>query len=212
MLPVNALEQRVSIGRRLIYDVDDALWFDGSRSGGHQLAFLKRSAGKTRWLAERADHVVAGNEILGEWLSRYTSKVTVVPSLVDMRNAPTRRHDAKERIVVGWIGSPTTPSYLHGTVHAIEEAAKALVKVELSLLVVGGVCPPVRGVRCVQQPWSEATEQGALRTMDIGIMPLPNNRWTRGKCAYKAIQYMASRIPVVADDVGVTRWVVAGEA
>jgi glycosyltransferase involved in cell wall biosynthesis len=210
LLPSTALERRVAAGRRLVYDVDDAVWFDRRDAGGHPLAFLKRSARKAQWLAEHADHVVAGNEVLAEWLSKYTSEMTVVPSLIDPTDAPQHRHEASDRVVIGWIGSQTTSPYLGRAIGAIERAAKVLSGVELSVLVVGGISPPLRGVRCIQQPWSEARERDALRRMDIGIMPLPDNRWTRGKCAYKAIQYMASGIPVVADDVGITRHVVGG--
>ena len=207
VLPVLDMERRVIRGRRFVYDVDDAIWFDGSKAGGHPLAFMKGSRRKARWLAARADHVIAGNEILAEWLARYASEVSVVPSLVDTEAAPQRVHSDREELVVGWIGSRTTAPYLARLAHPLEVAAKATTT-PIRLVVIGGVAPPVRGVRSVQQPWTPVAEAAALREMDVGVMPLPDNRWTRGKCAYKAIQYMASGVPVLADDVGVTGRVV----
>jgi glycosyltransferase involved in cell wall biosynthesis len=208
MLPLTGLESRLVASRRFIYDVDDAIWFDGVGAGGHPLAFLKGSHRKAKWLAARADHVIAGNEILADWLSDHASTVSVIPSLVDPDAVPIRRHAPSDQIVIGWIGSATTAPYLMRTVSAIERAAKLLQDVRLIMHVVGGIAPPVRGVRSIQEPWNERTEQGALASIDIGVMPLPDNRWTRGKCAYKAVQYMASGIPVIADDVGVTADVV----
>lgn len=207
VLPVLDMEQRAMRGRRVIYDVDDAIWFDGPRAGGHPLAFLKGSRHKARWLAERADHVIAGNEVLAEWLGRYANRVSVVPSLVDTDAAPRHMPSDRKELVVGWIGSRTTAPYLARLQGPLELAAKT-VGVPIRLVVIGGVAPPVRGVRSVQHPWNPSNEAAALVDIDIGVMPLPNNSWTRGKCAYKAIQYMASGIPVLADDVGVTRQVV----
>ena len=207
VLPVLDLEKRGMRGRRVVYDVDDAIWFDGSTAGGHPLAFVKGSRRKARWLAERADHVIAGNEILAEWLGRYAREVSVVPSLVDTDMAPQRTTSTGDEVVIGWIGSRTTAPYLARLQRPLEIAAKAA-KTPIRLVTVGGLAPPAKGIRSVQQPWSPGTEAVALSTMDIGVMPLPDNRWTRGKCAYKAIQYMASGVPVLADDVGVTRNVV----
>jgi glycosyltransferase involved in cell wall biosynthesis len=82
---------------------------------------------------------------------------------------------------------------------------------EIELLVVGGRAPEVSGLRVTSEPWSEEVERNFLRQVDIGLMPLPNNAWTRGKCAYKALQYMAAGIPVVADDVGISARVIGHE-
>ena len=116
-----------------------------------------------------------------------------------------------------WIAAPSSSGgsdpllrrrYLRRAVPAIEAAARAMPGVRVTLLVVGGIAPATQGVRCIQRPWSERNEREALDVMDVGLMPLPENSWTRGKCAYKAIQYMASGVPVIAADVGVTRDVV----
>jgi glycosyltransferase involved in cell wall biosynthesis len=208
MLPSTGLEKHLARNRKLIYDIDDAIWFDKVDAGGHRLAFLKGSRRKAKWLAAHADHVIAGNEILASWLSRYGAQLTVIPSLVDTESVPVRRHLAGSTLVLGWIGSATTAPYLVRVAAALERAARELRDIRLVLHVVGGKAPRLRGVRCIEEPWNEGTEREALRSIDIGLMPLPDNRWTRGKCAYKAVQYMASGIPVIADDVGVTRSVV----
>ena len=125
LLPSLGLERRVADGRRLVLDVDDAIWLDSSReAGGHRLARLKGTGRKLRWLAERADAVVAGNELLADWLGRYSSSVVVVPSLVEHREIPVRDHEARERVTIGWIGSPSTAPALERLVEPLRRLAR----------------------------------------------------------------------------------------
>ena len=212
MLPGRRLERLAIGGRRLVLDVDDAVWLDAAaQAGGHRLAFLKDTARKIRWLAEQADHVVAGNEYLAEWLSGANDRVTVVPSLVAAELVAPRRHAASRRVMLGWIGSGSTARYLDGLRPVLEHVAAAAPDVDWELCAAGGPVPEVRGMRCRSLRWSEDTERHLLGRMDIGLMPLPDDAWTRGKCAYKALVYMSAGIPVVADDVGVTATVVGDE-
>jgi len=208
--PFLAAERALSEGRRVVYDVDDAIWFSGHRAaGGHRLAGLKRSATKARWLAERADTVLAGNEILAEWLGAHSAHVQVVPSVVTPMPEPRSHHNGAEA-VVGWIGSHSTAQYLATLVEPLVVVARALAPRGVRLLIVGGNAFAVPGVVVEALPWSVANERAALARMDVGLMPLPDNEWTRGKCAYKAVQYMGAGIPVAADPVGVARSVVEG--
>jgi glycosyltransferase involved in cell wall biosynthesis len=209
LAPSLALERAAAENRRLVYDVDDAVWLSGGQTGGHRLAALKGAARKVRWLAERADHTIAGNEILAEHLSAYSGAVTIVPSLVDPDAHALRVHEQGEALTLGWIGSPTTAPYLRGVAPVLERLAKGSAR-PVRLLVVGGSAPPVAGVEVEERAWSLGAERAALAEMDIGLMPLDDTPWSRGKCAYKALQYMASGIPAVADDVGIVADTVGG--
>jgi Glycosyl transferases group 1 len=207
--PALTLERAALRRRALVYDLDDPIWLSWTRSAqGHPLAALKGSGRKARWLAERATHVIAGNEILAEWLGRHSDHVTVVPSTVETRAAAIRRHEDRDTLVIGWIGSQTTAGYLGPLLARLGGISAMLKGRRLKLLMVGGTAVAPDGVELESLPWSVESERRALAEMDIGVMPLPDNPWTRGKCAYKAIQYMAAGIPVVADDVGITRSVV----
>jgi hypothetical protein len=209
LTPSLQLEREVAAGRRLVYDVDDPIWLSGTRAaGGHRLAGFKAGRRKARWLASKAAHVIAGNEILAEWLGRYSDQVTVVPSVVETREADLRLHDDRETVVLGWIGSHTTAPYLAPVIECAGRIADVLHGRRLKLLLVGVRSVPSAKVEYESLPWSVEAERRALAEMDIGVMPLPNNPWTRAKCAYKAIQYMAAGVPVIADDVGITRRVV----
>jgi glycosyltransferase involved in cell wall biosynthesis len=201
-LPGRLLERAVMRDRAVVLDVDDAVWLP--EPGGHPLARLRRNAEKLRWLAGRADRVIAGNEYLADWLAPYARSVSVVPSLVDTDHVPIRAHRDSGTVVLGWIGSPSTARYLRGVAAPLAAFAAARPELSVVLVVVGGRAPAVPGVRVEQRSWSEEEEARALAAMDIGLMPLPDNTWTRGKCAYKALQYMSAGVPVVADDVGLT--------
>ncbi len=209
LAPPLALERAAASERRLVYDVDDAIWLSGRQTGGHPLGALKGSARKVRWLAERAEHVIAGNEILAEHLARYNERVTIVPSLVDPSSYAVRRHEQGEAVTLGWIGSPTTAPYIRSIVPALERFARESRR-PVRLLVVGGAAPPVAGVEVEERAWSPTAERDALAEIDVGLMPLDDTPWSRGKCAYKALQYMASGIPPVVDDVGISAVTVSG--
>jgi glycosyltransferase involved in cell wall biosynthesis len=212
ILPSRSLE-RLAIGdRRLVLDVDDAVWLDAaSQAGGHPLAFLKGTRGKIRWLAAQAEHVIAGNDYLAEWLSDANPRVTVVPSLVAVERVALRRHADSAPVTLGWIGSSSTARYLAGLRPALERVSAARPEIDWELWALGGPVPDVRGMACFSLGWSEQAERDLLARMDIGLMPLPDDPWTRGKCAYKALVYMSAGVPVVADEVGVTAAVVGHE-
>ena len=208
LMPSLRLERLAAQGKRLVLDVDDAVWHDrSSAAGGHPLARLKGTPRKVRWLARTAQKVIAGNELLAEWLSAYSQDVVVIPSLVDHRLVPTRVHEPRNRIVLGWLGSPSTARSLTTVAGALTRTA-AVLGTPTELRVVGGPAPAVTGIDVRQAPWSLQSERAFLQEVDVGLMPLPDNEWTRGKCAYKALQYMAAGIPVVADDVGVSARVI----
>ena len=209
LAPSFALERVAVSGRRLIYDVDDAIWLTGKQTGGHPLSILKGSRRKVGWLAGRAEHVIAGNEILAEYLATYAKNVTVVPSLVDPSSYALRGHEQAEEVTLGWIGSPTTAPYLRTVAPVLEQFAKQT-RSKVHLVVVGGAAPHIAGVQVENRAWNPDAERKALAEMDIGLMPLDDTPWSRGKCAYKALQYMACGIPPVVDDVGISAETVSG--
>jgi glycosyltransferase involved in cell wall biosynthesis len=204
-LPSLRLERGVAAAaRRLIWDVDDAIWLDASpAAGGHRLAALKGTSRKVRWLASRADRILAANAYLADFLSRYSSRVTVVPSVVETRAVKPRHHEDRAELVLGWIGSSTTAPYLARISNALSRASRELSGRSLRVLLVGGTMPPGDCYAVESVPWSIDAELEALRRTDVGLMPMPDNAWTRGKSVYKALQYMSAGIPVVGDDVGV---------
>lgn len=180
------------VRRPFVFDVDDAIWL-APPAGSFACARI----------AERAEVVMAGNAYLAEWFSRHAKDVRIVPTAVDpVRYAKVDERD-REKFVIGWIGTSSNLKYLH----AIEDGLKKTFDEhpEAEMLIVCNAPPefsqldPNR-VRFV--PWSREVEVDMIRDMDVGLMPLADDPWARGKCSYKMLQYMSCALPSVVSPVG----------
>ncbi|MEW5926328.1 MAG: glycosyltransferase family 4 protein [Gemmatimonadota bacterium] len=153
-------------------------------------------------------HVTVANRTLEEWALRLNPRVSLLPNAIDLRRYPAaeRLRPAGEVPVIVWIGTPVTAKYLR----LLEDPLRRLRERHPFRLKVIGV-PDFRmeGVDVVALPWSEATEVQELETSDIGVMPLPDDEWARGKSALKLLQYMAAGIVAVGSPVGANRDVIS---
>ncbi len=181
----------------IVLDVDDAVWLEGV------------SGWRTPQRARAAEAVIAGNRYLADWFAAYCPRVHVVPTAIDcQRIRPAARRG--RGFVMGWTGTSPNFPYLA----AIEPAIEAVLRdvPGSTLIVVADRAPSLprlagRDVRFV--PWSPDREVEALATMDVGLMPLADDAWTRGKCSFKMLQYMAAGLPSVVSPVGMNREVLA---
>jgi glycosyltransferase involved in cell wall biosynthesis len=187
--------------KRLIFDVDDAIMFDGNgRSDPHR---------KRRFAAmmHAADLVVCGNGYLASQAARYGGRTLIVPTAIDTdRFQPqikTERAGPGRSVVVGWTGSRSTTRYLNAIFPVLGRLRGSVeLKIisddtnDLNFALLGGL--PHRFV-----PWTAETEVAETAGFDIGLMPLPDDNMTQGKCGCKALQYMALGLPAVCSPVGV---------
>lgn len=187
-----------------VFDFDDAIWVRYVSPSNRYFSYL-RFPGKTRTLVRGAHRVMAGNPHLRDWAQRFNPNVDMVPTTIDTdlyRPLPPRHNRVP---VIGWTGSFSTEQYL-------EAVKPALVRLrqrrEFRLVVVGGGAFQAPGLEVEHRPWRSATEVADLSDFDIGLMPLPDAEWERGKCALKALQYMALGVPPVVSPVGVNAEVV----
>ena len=194
-------------GWPIVYDFDDAVYLPNTSAANRVIGFMK-NPGKIAEILRLSAHVVAGNEFLAQYARRHNPHVTVVPTSVNVqqwrpRDTP-RRDDAPP--VIGWIGTPTTTPYLL----AMQDVFAELARQQTFVLRISGSVAPVAmpGVRVENVPWSLDREVELFNTCDIGVYPLPDDEWTRGKCGFKAIQFMACGVPVIASPVGVNRAIV----
>jgi glycosyltransferase involved in cell wall biosynthesis len=190
---------------RLMYDFDDAIWLHYVSPRNRYLSYLKAPR-KTGVLCQMSAAVTVGNETLARFARRYNPRVTVIPSTVSLREyrrrPPSRTGDVP---VIGWTGSHSSAQYLRVAEGALREVAR---RRDFRVLIIGLEQYRLDGVRVECRPWTAKTEVEDLWPMDIGIMPLVDDPWARGKCAMKAIQYMGVGLPAVVSPVGANRVVV----
>jgi glycosyltransferase involved in cell wall biosynthesis len=178
-------------GRPRILDVDDALW----------LLPRGRNAGA---LAARCDRVIAGNGFLADYFREHCADVEVLPTAVDSdRFTPRGPRSALDQVVIGWSGTSGGEHALVAIVPTLATLCRMYPGVRLRIL--SDRRPHLEGFpaeRLDFVPWSPQIEAETLRSFDIGIMPLTDGPWERGKCSYKMLLYMASGVPVVVSPVG----------
>ncbi len=191
--------------RKIIYDFDDAIWLTDRNEEPRLLKLLKYRS-KVKSICRWSYKVSCGNEYLGDFAGLYNKRVVFNPTTIETqaRHNPdlkTKISLIKNRITIGWTGSHSTLKYL-------DEIEPVLQKLEnkfpmVQVLVIADRKPLLKLNSLLFIPWREKSEIDDLLKIDIGIMPLPDDEWTKGKCGFKALQYMALRIPTVASPVGV---------
>ena len=174
-------------GKPIIFDFDDAV-------------YLK--ARHIRNYVNVANVVFAGNSELANWAGKANKSTIVIPTVIDVSRYHTQNchKNSDSRFVIGWIGSPSTATFLEIVRPGLQKLG-SIVPLELKLI--GGSIPEIPGVNTKSIPWSEDTETDEIANFDVGISPLAEDEFTRGKCGVKALQYMAAGVPVVASPVGV---------
>lgn len=200
-------EWLASLRAPVVFDFDDAIWIRSTSAANSRYAWLK-NVDKVPRIVALAHTVIAGNHYLGEWASQLHPRVAVIPTAVDTEVfTPPVRRDDHSQVVIGWSGSPSTIDHLRPLLPVLERVQQRYGR-RVAVRVMGdpSFVHPALGV--TGEAWSPEAELALLRRMDIGLMPLPDDAWTRGKCGLKGLVSMAMGAATVMSPVGVNTAIV----
>ncbi|MCS6935118.1 MAG: glycosyltransferase family 4 protein [Chitinophagales bacterium] len=191
--------------KKYIYDFDDAIWLPNASDANRFISSLKwyhKTSSVCRW----AHTVSAGNDFLAAYARRFNPQVTVIPTVVNTETVYKHlKNQRTDEIVIGWTGTHSTIRFLEPLIPMLLRLCRSL---RAKLLVIADRRPDIEDENFEFVKWNKATEAEDVLRMNIGIMPLADDDWSRGKCGFKAIQYMALGIPAVASPVGVNTQII----
>ncbi|MBE9124679.1 MULTISPECIES: glycosyltransferase family 4 protein [unclassified Coleofasciculus] len=197
----------------LVFDIDDAIWLASASEYSSERLYAKRVSQSISSIAKLAEVVIAGNRYLADWFADYARDIRIIPTAIDTERFHPELTEVRQkstRFVIGWTGSAGNLRYLKTIEAPLREFMNKFAESEL--LIMADKPPffkslPSDRVRYI--PWFPATEADVVKQMDVGLMPLPDNEWTKGKCSFKMLQYMACGIPVIVSPVGMNAEVLA---
>lgn len=188
---------------KMIFDFDDSIFLPDTSDANQRLKWLKNPA-KTGKIIAMSDMVFAGNAYLAQYASQFNKNVKIVPTTIntaDMHKQPglLKKDNA---ICIGWTGSITTIKHFELAVPVLKKL-KEKYGSSISIKVIGDDRYENEELDIKGIAWSRENEIEELSALDIGIMPLPDDEWSKGKCGLKGLEYMALEIPPVMSRIGV---------
>lgn len=202
LLPKKYLNVLRFLIKKIVFDFDDAIYAT-HQTLENSTNFRKKQKNKDNFqkIVSMADLVVLENKYTKQYVDQYNSNILMITGPIDTVRYFPGEKQKNENVVIGWIGSPPNTSYLELLYPILERLSKEYPSILFKTI---GAAPiELSNVKLKQVVWNLDTELTELQEFDIGIMPLPDDEWSRGKGGYKLLQYMALGIPSVVSPVGI---------
>ena len=184
----------------ILFDFDDAIWVKDVSKGNQRISFLKNS-NKIREILPLCIHVSAGNSYLKEFALKYNKSVSIIPSTIDTDKYKEIKKLKEGPVTIGWVGSHTTIKHFETIVPVLIKLKKKY-KGEIEFKVIGDPIYRNSDLGINGIAWDNSKEVEFFNMLDIGVMPLPDDEWTKGKCGMKGLLYMSVNTPAVMSSVG----------
>jgi glycosyltransferase involved in cell wall biosynthesis len=193
--------------KKIIYDFDDAIWLTDRINESWIFRIIKWRS-KVKFICQWSYRISCGNDYLGTYASQFNDKVIYNPTTIDTKSHhnPELYKKNSNQLTIGWTGSYSTLKYLLNLESVFEQVEQKFPFIQFIII---ADKPPQLNLKSIAfLPWSLQSEITDLAKIDIGVMPLPDDEWSKGKCGFKALQYMSLQIPVVASPVGVNTLII----
>lgn len=185
---------------KLIFDFDDSIWLLDVSTGNKAFSFLK-NPDKTKEIISYCDLITAGNEYLASYARQFNDNVVVIPTTIDTTYHQKKNISEKDKICIGWTGTDTTVKHFEFLLPTLEKIYAKYPNVYFKMICDRDISYPSLNLK--SSKWNKEQEIEQLSELDIGIMPLPDDKWAKGKCGFKGLQYMSLEIATIMSPVGV---------